>query len=343
MGDDLFTPYRSWMDQCSIILTSRCNIHCLACSYWKDKHPRFVKVETLQRLIPVLHRYHVESVMLTGGEPTLHPEFETILSLLHDAGFALTLVTNGSRFPTIVPRLQNRLSRLILSLDADTADLYHQIRGWNGFAKLIKIPEQMRVASPETHITICLLIQKKNYRRIPAFLHMALELPVDRVSLLVPDLLSLLHPTMRGEVFGWYSPVMSKEFDNIMLDREDLAILRQEVIPEVKAFIVAHPGYNNVTMQLLPNYANYFERFLERRGHPPEKPPKRCGFPFRELVLTNEEEIKFCFFMPFRWKLDDLTDPVNDDRLVKMRQDYLESDYYRISYCDMCMQTIRRE
>ena len=55
---------------------------------------------------------HARCLKLTGGEPTLHPEFEMIASCIDDLGIPFTLITNG-RWPA-----PDRLLALFRSMDS---------------------------------------------------------------------------------------------------------------------------------------------------------------------------------------------------------------------------------
>lgn len=91
----------------SLELTPLCNSRCSGCFnvFAEDRHthsglsiqrPPLALEEwcvLLERLAPHAHRFK-----LTGGEPTLHPEFEAIVSHIQALGTSLTVFTNG-RWP----------------------------------------------------------------------------------------------------------------------------------------------------------------------------------------------------------------------------------------------------
>jgi len=77
-------------------LTSACNNACFGCGNvfgHNDARPPLSAVEwarVLERLAPCQPR-----LRLTGGEPTLHPEFEQIVSQAQAMGFAFSIFTNA--------------------------------------------------------------------------------------------------------------------------------------------------------------------------------------------------------------------------------------------------------
>ena len=95
-------------------LTYRCPLHCAYCSNpisYEDRTP----LDTNQwcRLFTEAEAMGVMQVNLTGGEPLLRSDLETLIAHAHHLGLYTTLVTSG------VPLSRRRLTRLRASgLDA---------------------------------------------------------------------------------------------------------------------------------------------------------------------------------------------------------------------------------
>ena len=67
-------------------ITDICNRNCAACSHLAPlaKHNNFVTVEEFRRVIKIIRKCipDAHTVWLTGGEPTLHPNFMELLNIL---------------------------------------------------------------------------------------------------------------------------------------------------------------------------------------------------------------------------------------------------------------------
>lgn len=80
-------------------LTRTCNLHCVHC-YSDSKRQRYEDELTLdeaRELIDDLTHYGVRHLLLSGGEPTMHPHFFSISKYAVEKGLKLTLFTNGTR------------------------------------------------------------------------------------------------------------------------------------------------------------------------------------------------------------------------------------------------------
>lgn len=81
----------------SVLFTSGCNLRCPYCHNGELVHsytgPFLEEEEVLQTLIE--RKRYVDSVVVTGGEPTIHNELPGFLDRLKENGFNVKLDTNG--------------------------------------------------------------------------------------------------------------------------------------------------------------------------------------------------------------------------------------------------------
>ena len=80
-------------------ITDVCNYHCLHCFHSADNgmHVDAFTLEEAMRFLDEMTECGLTGVRLTGGEPTLHPNFREILQGIKDRDLRLrTLITNGS-------------------------------------------------------------------------------------------------------------------------------------------------------------------------------------------------------------------------------------------------------
>jgi len=80
----------------------------------------------------------VKSVTFTGGgEPLMHPRFNSMLEMALAGGFEAGLITNGVRLDQVEPALVEQLKFVRVSLDASCRELYARIKGRDCFDRAL--------------------------------------------------------------------------------------------------------------------------------------------------------------------------------------------------------------
>ena len=92
-------------------MSRRCNLHCLHCYTDSENrcYPGELTVEEAVRMLDDLAAFQIPALLLSGGEPLMHPHF---FELAHEAkrrGLRLTLSTNGT---LITPEMAKRIVAL---------------------------------------------------------------------------------------------------------------------------------------------------------------------------------------------------------------------------------------
>src|SRR5207248_5966040 len=86
-------PYRKALVQ----ITERCNLRCAHCFVSATKHGRDMPLPEISKtVVPRLTEARVHRVTLTGGEPTVHPDFLGIVHAFRDAGIDVGICTNAT-------------------------------------------------------------------------------------------------------------------------------------------------------------------------------------------------------------------------------------------------------
>ena len=131
---------------CYLELTPECNNHCPGCSnvFVADKHnrhlaePSFMNAKLWHSIIRKL-KPHVKCLRITGGEPTLHPEFEAIINCIQESDIPFVIFTNGRwHDPKRLISLLSRCSRfegLLVSLHGANKETHEAFSGAQGSFK----------------------------------------------------------------------------------------------------------------------------------------------------------------------------------------------------------------
>ena len=122
-------------------LTNRCNLACAHCHDGRHGGKDDLSLEVLQRILASAKDEGFDELSLTGGDPTLHPEFPEILRICAGAGYRISLVTNGWNFATIYPQLleqRQQLDTITFSLDGATEPTHGRLRGNDSYRRVLQ-------------------------------------------------------------------------------------------------------------------------------------------------------------------------------------------------------------
>ncbi|MGH3031377.1 MAG: GTP 3',8-cyclase MoaA [Gaiellaceae bacterium] len=128
--DTLHRPLRDLR----ISVTDRCNFRCVYCMprdvFGRDyaflPRAELLTFEEIERLARVFASRGVEKIRLTGGEPLLRRDLDTLVAMLaRISGLDLTLTTNGVLLPAKAQALADAgLKRVTVSLDSLDDDVF---------------------------------------------------------------------------------------------------------------------------------------------------------------------------------------------------------------------------
>lgn len=129
-------------------ITDACNLKCSFCYEDVRRAKKAVPLEVFQN---VLRKYKPFYLQITGGEPTMHPQFEELLKIALKKCPIVQFTTNGTILENKLPFFTSLRKKPIIaiSLDASTG-LHDTIRGRNGLYHMILdvIPELQAIKVP---------------------------------------------------------------------------------------------------------------------------------------------------------------------------------------------------
>lgn len=113
-------------------LTNRCNLKCQYCSIEKDN----IKDMSLDT-INYLKKLNIETIILSGGEPFLHPQFEEIIELCCQNFKQVGITTNGTLITENFIEKILKFKNLTIQISIDgTKDIHDFFRG-NGSYEVV--------------------------------------------------------------------------------------------------------------------------------------------------------------------------------------------------------------
>ena len=130
----------------TVELTNICNLHCSYCLRDEDAlyhdPANFLPVELFSRVArDARDAMAIEQIMFTGGEPTLHPQFEQLLAAVAELNLKCSFVTNGWHFERVWPlltRYREAVTHVSFSLDGPTRETHDRWRGDGSFERVVR-------------------------------------------------------------------------------------------------------------------------------------------------------------------------------------------------------------
>ena len=138
----------------SVDITDACDLECVYCNNPLFPHPRtMMSDDTFAALLANLDKHHLNRIRIGGGEPTLHPKMEYMLSELAKRTRYLSLVSNGQWKDHDVERalLQSGVSLIEISVDAGGVSVYEASRKKASYKLLLDNLKSLRRLRDSMH------------------------------------------------------------------------------------------------------------------------------------------------------------------------------------------------
>ena len=131
-----------------LMVSNHCNIHCKYCIAYNSGGYSKTNIlnENIEYLIEDFKSAGIIGILISGGEPTLNPELNNILTLFAEKDFYITLDSNAvvldDKTIDILAMYRNIIPRI--SLDSNTAKIHNKYRGFfdQTFSNITKLIER---------------------------------------------------------------------------------------------------------------------------------------------------------------------------------------------------------
>lgn len=160
-------------------ITNQCNLNCTTCYNRSGLNLKRTELsfEQIENTIKLFLPYGLQRFLLSGGEPTLHSEFEQILDLIDKyPQITFGIVTNGTNHNQKLLKFLNTKDnfKLQISLDGSCEEQNAKTRGLGNFEKTINFAKQIHTAKITPLLKM--VISQSNYSDVESFCDLALSL-----------------------------------------------------------------------------------------------------------------------------------------------------------------------
>ncbi len=151
------TVRKGVLTNCTIELTPLCNFTCKFCyarkspEQLKAKGERVFRFDDWKRYIDELADMHCMTLIITGGECTIHPDFAEIYRYAYEKGFVITVFTNGSHISDDILDLFAQLPplRIFLTMYGASPETYKTVTGRAEWYEIVKANLEKLVAAKQ--------------------------------------------------------------------------------------------------------------------------------------------------------------------------------------------------
>ena len=166
-------------------LTNKCNLKCFYCyNESNSKNDIFLEFGKYLEILKVLRDNNVRSIVLSGGEPLLHPRIVEILNQTIQYNIRPLIITNSTiTDPRIIERICECESDVQITFDDVLQRVHDNCRGKSTFKKNIEFVGLLRQCGFKGNIFVRAHIREEAVERFGDFMLFLSQLQVDRIDL----------------------------------------------------------------------------------------------------------------------------------------------------------------
>lgn len=150
VSDDELPKITSWLT-----INRPCNLRCVWCYAKMTGYGNStMTIKTVKKSVDLLKDLGVDSAILIGGEPTVHPNFLEIVKIIKSAGLNAFLVTNAIKFSSrdfLNKTLEAGISSITVSFKAANRQMFLEDTGKNLFNAQVRAVQNI-VESGINHV-----------------------------------------------------------------------------------------------------------------------------------------------------------------------------------------------
>ncbi len=122
-------------------LTNRCNLRCQHCYGERHAATGELSLELLEKVLREGKDCGIDHLSFTGGEPTMHSQFEEVVRRVAEARYTFGFVSNGSTLPKIyglLVRHRAAFKGATFSLDGAREETHDALRGKGSYRQVMR-------------------------------------------------------------------------------------------------------------------------------------------------------------------------------------------------------------
>jgi MoaA/NifB/PqqE/SkfB family radical SAM enzyme len=219
----------------------KCNIKCRFCFYGCSPENSLKPIEKIKKDILLSKGYGIEHIELSGGEPMMHKDIESIIEFCRNQGFkTICMITNGTLLKNRerMYSLQKKgLNQFVFSLHGAQSPTHDYLTGGQTFHDMLQAIDNAKIL--EIPFRINVVVTSKNFKELAD----------------IARLIRTMRPLMVNYLV--YSPLgFSKNFVfNMAAQYSDISLRMAEAVDLVKDYMKVRVRY--IPFCLISGYEAY--------------------------------------------------------------------------------------
>lgn len=228
---------------CQFAINNTCNASCGFCNFALGKLPRESWISLARdgalEAVDILYGHGIRYLVITGGEPLLHPDVTAIVKRASDLGMKAMVVTNGMLLqPHRIRELSRAgLSSFIISIDSASREEHEGNRGLPGVCDRIRDANSL-IKTLKLHSTASVTMSRMvDYESLPGFLR---SLGFDSVTFSYPlsDLRSNFLGYSDSDLVSYTAEELLDSFDRVKRLKKQFRVVNPTPsLEEMKRFL----------------------------------------------------------------------------------------------------------
>jgi len=181
-------PYRPLYVKMKVVWG--CNLRCRGCNHWREQRAPALPIARLLQVVDEIAEMGCRKIHLSGGEPTLHPDLESLIAHITARGIRCTMTTNA----TLITRERARslaeagLNGANISIDSPDAAIHDRMRGTHSaWKRAMKGAHYLRRRMKKGHLRVNAVISRLNYASLVDLPDLVAEMGADWLNLIPQD------------------------------------------------------------------------------------------------------------------------------------------------------------
>lgn len=332
----------------SLFLTWRCNLRCKMCNLWgesgifqkENNKEEEMNFNEYKKIIDEISYFSPE-VVLTGGEPLLHKEWDKIVNYIRLKKLrGVVLLTNGTLLKKNAEKIVGLIDSMNVSLDGPS-EVHNKIRGIEGiFEEIIEgiktVSEVKKIKNSKTpYINIAYTIFDMNYLYLKDFLNYFKNsnLEINTIIFQHLEFIDKKGLEITKEIYNKFGMKTSVwEGFNYNLGEIDVEYLIKE-IKEIK-----NTNYHNIYPIFFPDFTeDELRKYYLSPSEFPQKNPRGCLGPYLEALITPYGDLWICpDYVLGNLKKENFKELWNSKKAKEFRKNLSKGPLFPVCRCCGC-------